>query len=48
MSAIALSSIISIGSSLFVVGCACAIARWAEKTDTRQMRSALGNRAEGD
>lgn len=31
MSAFALSSVVSIGVAFLVVGCACAIAHWAEK-----------------
>lgn len=44
MPAVAFSSIISIGISLFVVGCAYAIARWAQKTDKSDMRSGYRNR----
>lgn len=44
MPPVAISSIISIGISLFVVGCAYAIARWAQKTDKSDMRSGYRNR----
>lgn len=44
MPPVAFSSIISIGVSLFVVGCAYAIARWAQKADRADMRSRYRDR----
>ncbi len=44
MPAVAFSSIISIGVSLFVVGCAYAIARWAQKADRADMRTRYRDR----